>query len=79
MYKEKVEQKKGIESIIKNSAIDERYDRQESKKGEPYFVLLAANKQVIGKSERHSSAAAMENGIQSVKTDGPEEDVDDLR
>ncbi len=68
MYKAKSGTKNGIESIKKNSALDERYGRQESKKGGPYFVLLAANKQVIGQSEMHSSAAAMENRIKSVKT-----------
>lgn len=78
MYKAKSGAKNGIESIKKNSAIDERYDRRESKKGEPYFVLLAANKQIIGQSEIYSSAAAMENGIKSVKTSGPGAGVSDL-
>jgi hypothetical protein len=78
MYKTKSGAKNGIESIIKNSAIDERYDRRESKKGEPYFVLLAANKQIIGQSEMYSSAAAMENGIKSVKTNGPGAGVSDV-
>jgi uncharacterized protein YegP (UPF0339 family) len=78
MYKTKSGAKNGIESIIKNSAIDERYDRRESKKGEPYFVMLAANKQIIGQSEMYSSAAAMENGIKSVKTNGPGAGVSDV-
>ena len=78
MYKTKSGAKNGIESIKKNSAIDERYDCRESKKGEPYFVLLAANKQIIGQSEMYSSAAAMENGIKSVKTNGPGAGVSDV-
>ena len=32
-----------------------------------HFVLKAANNQVIGTSEMYSSAAALENGIASVK------------
>lgn len=68
----------GIESVKKNSVLDERYDRRESKKGEPYFVLLAANKQIIGQSEFYSSAAAMENGIASVKKNGPDASIDVL-
>lgn len=68
----------GIESVKKNSVLDERYDRRESKKGEPYFVLLAANKQIIGQSELYSSAAAMENGIASVKKNGPDASIDVL-
>jgi uncharacterized protein YegP (UPF0339 family) len=39
----------------------------ESKKGQPYFSLNAANGQSIGKSEMYSGNAGMENGIASVK------------
>ena len=53
------------------------YDRRTSKKGEPYFVLKAGNGQIIGNSEMYSSTAAMENGIQSVKTNGPTAPVED--
>ena len=55
MYKGKSGVKNGIESVKKNSALDERYDRRKSKKGDSFFVLLAANNQVIGKSEMYSS------------------------
>lgn len=78
MYKAKSGASNGIESVKKNSPLDERYDRRESKKGEPYFVLLAANKQVIGQSELYSSTSAMENGIQSVKKNAPEASINDL-
>jgi uncharacterized protein YegP (UPF0339 family) len=78
MYKAKSSAENGIESVKKNAPLDERYDRRESKKGEPYFVLLAANKQIIGQSEMYSSVAAMENGINSVKTNAPGASVDDL-
>jgi len=61
----------GIESVRTNSAIDARFERKTAKDGSPYFVLNAANGQTIGKSEMYSSAAAMENGIKSVKTNGP--------
>ena len=77
-YKGKKSAENGIESVKTNSAIDERFDRRESKKGEPYFVLLAANNQVIGQSELYSSADSMENGIESVKKNGPGAGVDDL-
>ena len=78
MYKAKSGASNGIESVKKNSPLDERYDRRESKKGEAYFVLLAANKQVIGQSELYSSTSAMENGIQSVKKNAPEASINDL-
>lgn len=78
MYKTKSGANNGIESVKKNSVLDERYDRRESKKGEPFFVLLAANKQIIGQSELYSSAAAMENGIVSVKKNGPDASIEVL-
>lgn len=78
MYKTKSGANNGIESVKKNSVLDERYDRRESKKGELFFVLLAANKQIIGQSELYSSAAAMENGIASVKKNGPDASIDVL-
>ena len=34
---------------------------------QPYFVLKAANQQVIGKSEMYSSETAAKNGIASVQ------------
>ena len=39
---------------------------REGKAG-PYFVLKAANGEIIGKSESYSSEAACKNGIMSVK------------
>ena len=78
MYKAKKGAENGIESVRKNAAIDARFRRKESKKGDPYFVLLAGNNQVIGQSEVYSSVSAMENGLLSVKKNGPKADVDDL-
>lgn len=78
MYKAKSGAKNGIESVRKNSPLDERYERRESKKGEPFFVLLAGNKQVIGQSQMYSSAATMENGFESVKKNAPDASIDDL-
>ena len=45
--------------------------------GDPYFVLKAANHEIIGKSEMYSSTSAMENGIESVKKNGPDSEVVD--
>lgn len=55
----------------KSSQKDENFQRKTASNGSPYFVLVASNGQTIGKSEMYSSAAAMENGIQSVKTNAP--------
>lgn len=78
MYEDKSNAMHGIESVKKNALNDGRYERKESKDKEPYFVLKASNGQIIGSSEMYSSTAAMENGIQSVKTNAPEAEIDDL-
>ncbi|MBP7253496.1 MAG: YegP family protein [Alphaproteobacteria bacterium] len=62
----------GIASVRKNATDDSRYERKISKAGEPFFVLKAGNGEIIGKSEMYSAAAAMENGIASVKQNAPE-------
>jgi len=67
----------GIESVRVNAAHDARYDRRISRDRKPYFVLKAANDEVIGTSEEYSSAPAMEIGIRSVKTNAPKATVDD--
>ena len=70
-YESKAAAENGIASVRTNSPDDDRYERKRSKRNEPYFVLKAANGQVIGTSEMYSGNAAMENGIHSVKTNGP--------
>ena len=36
------------------------------RRGQYYFLLIAANHKVIGKSESYTSAASMEKGIKAV-------------
>ena len=68
----------GIESVKKNSPEDSKYERKEANNGKPYFNLKAANGQIIGSSQMYESASGMENGIESVKTNGPDsETIDD--
>ncbi len=68
----------GIDSVKKNCKTDSAFERLESKKHEPYFVLKAKNKEIIGKSETYSSKASMENGIASVKENAPSAEIKDL-
>src|SRR6185295_16136759 len=77
-YKAKASATNGIESVRKNSPLDERYDRRVSSNSKPYFVLKAANHEDIGQSELYSSTSAMENGIDAVKKAGPTAPVEDL-
>jgi uncharacterized protein YegP (UPF0339 family) len=61
----------GIQSVKNNAHDDNNYQRLTAKDNSPYFNLIAQNSQVIGTSEMYSSAAARENGIQSVKANAP--------
>ena len=62
----------GIESVKKNSQVEARFDKLESKSGKPYFNLKATNGQIIGSSEMYESVASRDNGIESVKKNAPE-------
>ena len=72
MYESKASAVNGIASVQKNAGDDARFERKESTNGKPYFNLKSTNGQVIGKSEMYESVASMENGIESVKKNGPE-------
>ena len=76
-YEAKASAHNGIESVRSNASDDAQFDRRTSKDDKPYFVLKAANGEVIGTSEQYSSAAAMENGVQSVKANALTAAVDD--
>ena len=71
LYKTKESALNGIESVKTNSPHDEQYERKESSSSKPYFVLKAKNHETIGRSEMYSSTAARDNGIESVKKNGP--------
>ncbi len=66
-YETKQGAEKGIESVRKNAADDNRYERKTAKNDEAFFVLKAGNGEPLGRSETYSSTSAMENGIESVK------------
>lgn len=78
MYESKSACENGIESIKKNAGNADRFDRRESKGGDPYFVIKAGNGQEIGRSETYQGGAtAMENGIKSVMTNAPDATIVD--
>jgi uncharacterized protein YegP (UPF0339 family) len=77
MYDSKAAAENGIESVRKNSPDDGRYDRKTAANGKFHFNLKAGNGQVIGSSEMYESASARDNGIESVKKNGPTAVVDD--
>lgn len=67
----------GIESVRTNSQDEDRFVRKTASDNSPYFVLTAANGQVIGKSEMYSTASARDKGITSVMTNAPDAKVVD--
>jgi len=77
-YSAKDSCKNGIESVKKNSQIEERYELKTSKDGKPYFNIKATNGQVIGVSETYENEANRAKGIVSVKKNAPEAAVVDL-
>jgi len=76
-YTTKAACENGIESVKKNSHDDARFERLTSKNDKFYFLLKATNGQAIGSSEMYESVASRDNGIESVKKNAPEAEVDD--
>lgn len=76
-YKAKASCVNGIESVRKNSQLDDKFERLESKNGQSYFNLKSTNGQVIGTSEMYAAKSGMENGIASVKKNAPKAEVEE--
>ncbi len=77
-YETKQGAEKGIESVRKNVADDNRYERKNASNGQAFFVLKAGNGEPLGRSETYSSTSAMENGIESVKKNALDAEVTTL-
>lgn len=67
-----------ISSCQANSPFDSRYERKQGITGKYFFVLKAANGQVIGVSESYDTSAGRDNGIEACKRDGPTYRIEDL-
>ena len=78
MYEAKSGAENGIAAVKKNAPVDAQFERKTSAKKEPYFVLKAANHEIIGRSEMYASPTSMENGIASVKKNAPDAPISDL-
>lgn len=70
-YRMRASARNGIASVRDNAPFDERFDRLPAAGNQFYFVLRAANGEIIGKSEMYRSRAAREKGIESVKRNAP--------
>jgi len=74
-YASRASAENGISSVQRNSPADDRYERLESRSDQPYFTLKAENGQVIGTSQMYKTVSGRNNGIESVKTNGPSDDI----
>ena len=70
-YDAKASAQNGVASVQKNAPLAERYELKTASDGRFYFNLKASNGQVIGTSQMYTTEAARQNGIDSVKTNGP--------
>jgi uncharacterized protein len=76
-YSTKSNCQNGIDSVKRNAADDNKYDRKIASDGKLYFTLEAANGQTIGVSELYESESGRNNGILSVKTVAPNAIIQD--
>lgn len=77
-YETKESAESGIASVRQNANLDERYEEKTGSDGLLYFLLHAANKQVIGRSQMYSSREALHKGIASVKKNAPVAETVDI-
>ena len=92
VYETKAACENGIESVRKNApvaafenqtvegyetATNPKFEMYEDKGGEFRFRLKAKNGQIIATSEGYTTKAACENGIESVRKNAPEAEVEE--
>ena len=75
MYKAKASANNGIESVRTNCGDYNRYVREVSTSGKPYFCLKARNGEIIGRSQMYASEDSRDNGVASVKSHAPDATV----
>jgi uncharacterized protein len=67
-YARKASAENGIASVVANGANEAAYEVREAADGRSYFVLTAANHQVIGQSQLYASKYNAQRGIRSVRS-----------
>ena len=77
-YTAKASCQNGIDSVAVNAKDESNFEKKTSKDDRHYFVLHAANKQVIGNSQMYTTASARDHGIHSVHDNAVEADTKDL-
>ncbi len=67
----------GIQSVSTNSQEEGRFELKTASNGKLYFNLKAANGQVIGTSQMYDNEAGRSNGIESVKSNAGDVEIED--
>jgi uncharacterized protein YegP (UPF0339 family) len=75
-YKAEKDCANGIESVRRNSQVEERFETKTSADEKHFFVLKATNGQIIGQSQMYKTASGCANGIASVGRNAPEAKVE---
>ena len=68
-YAQKASAKNGIESVIKNSQEDSRYELKESSNAKAFFNIKSTNGQIVGTSALFDTEAARSAAIAELKAD----------
>jgi uncharacterized protein YegP (UPF0339 family) len=68
----------GIRSVKENAVNPAQFENRTTANGRPYFVLKAANHEIIGTSETYSADHGRDTGIASVMSNAPIAPVEDL-
>lgn len=77
-YASKASCKKGIESVKNNGTSADRFEIKEAANGKFYFNLLAANQQVIGKSQMYANKQTCQGGIEAVQRIAATAGIEDI-
>lgn len=76
VYEQKQSALTGIASVQQNGVDAANFEHKLSVADEPYFVLKAANGEIIGKSQMYSSEAAAQAGVASVQANAASQIID---
>ena len=76
-YTAKASCQNGINSVAVNAKSESNFEKKSAKDDRFYFVLHAANKQIIGNSQMYTTTSARDKGIQSVHGNATQADIID--
>ena len=76
-YTAKASCQNGVNSVAVNAKDEANFEKKTAKDGRHYFVLHAANKQIIGNSQMYTTSSARDKGIHSVHDNATNAEVID--